>query len=114
MLSACRLSERIDAKAVLGNTIYGYTAFKIASHRPRAGIFIFTPNKSLLTKLSLIWGVSSYYYDSSESTDQSFKDHENILKANGHLEKGDVFITTASMPLKGKGKTNMLKLNVAD
>lgn len=114
MLSACRLSERIEAKAVLGNTIYGYTAFKIASHRPQASIFIFTPNKSLLTKLSLIWGVSAYYYDSNESTDQSFKDHENILKANGHLEKGDVFITTASMPLKEKGKTNMLKLNVAD
>uniref|UniRef100_UPI0040476E2D pyruvate kinase n=2 Tax=Roseivirga sp. TaxID=1964215 RepID=UPI0040476E2D len=114
MLSACRLSDRIDAKAVLGNTVSGYTAFKLASHRPHAEIFIFTPERSLLTKLSLIWGVRGYYYDSSESTDQTFKDHENILKANGHLEKGDAFITTASMPLKGMGRTNMLKLNVAD
>ncbi|MFT6969869.1 MAG: pyruvate kinase [Roseivirga sp.] len=114
MLSACRLSERIGAKAVLGNTVSGYTAFKLASHRPNADIFIFTPEKTLLTKLSLIWGVRGYYYDSRDSTDQTFKDHENILKANGHLEKGDSFITTASMPLLERGRTNMLKLNVAD
>ena len=78
-------------------------------------IFLFLPpNRDLLTKLGLIWGVRGYYYDSAESTDQTFKDHENILKANGHIEKGDVFITTASMPIRGKGRTNMLKLNVAD
>ena len=68
----------------------------------------------MLTKLALVWGVRGYFYDSQESTDQTFKDHENILKANGHLEKGDVFITTASMPIRERGRTNMLKLNIAD
>ncbi|KYG84639.1 pyruvate kinase [Roseivirga seohaensis] len=114
MLSACRLAERIEATAVLGNTVSGYTAFKLSSHRPKSHIFIFTPKKSLLTKLALVWGVRGYFYDSQESTDQTFKDHENILKANGHLEKGDVFITTASMPIRERGRTNMLKLNIAD
>lgn len=114
MLSACRLGERIDAVAVLGNTVSGYTAFKLSSHRPRASIFIFTPNKSLLTKLPLVWGVRGYFYDSGDSTDQTVKDHENILKANGHLKKSDVFISTASMPLKERGRTNMLKINVVD
>lgn len=114
MFGAAKLSERIGARAILGNTVSGYTAFKLSSYRPHARIYIFTPNKKLLNKLSLVWGVDAYYYDSEESTDQTFKDHENILKANGQIEKGDIFITTASMPLKARGRTNMLKFNVAD
>lgn len=114
MFGAAKLSERVGARAILGNTVSGYTAFRLSSYRPHARIYIFTPNKKLITKLSLVWGVQAYYYDSEDSTDQTFKDHENILKANGEIEKGDIFITTASMPLKDRGKTNMLKLNVAD
>lgn len=114
MFGAAKLSERVGARAILGNTVSGYTAFKLSSYRPHARIYIFTPNKRLLNKLSLVWGVQAYYYDSEDSTDQTFNDHENILKANGEIEKGDIFITTASMPLKDRGQTNMLKLNVAD
>lgn len=113
MFGAAKLSERVGARAILGNTVSGYTAFKLSSYRPHARIYIFTPNKKLLNKLSLVWGVDAYYYDSEESTDQTFKDHENILKANGQIDKGDIFITTASMPLKDRGRTNMLKFNVA-
>lgn len=113
MFGAAKLSERVGARAILGNTVFGYTAFKLSSYRPHARIYIFTPNKKLLNKLSLVWGVDAYYYDSEESTDQTFKDHENILKANGQIEEGDIFITTASMPLKARGRTNMLKFNVA-
>jgi len=114
MFGAAKLSERVGARAILGNTVSGYTAFKLSSYRPHARIYIFTPNKKLLTKLSLVWGVQAYYYDSQESTDQTFKDHENILKASGEIEEGDIFITTASMPLNERGQTNMLKLNIAD
>lgn len=114
MFGAAKLSERIGARAIIGNTVSGYTAFKLSSYRPHSRIYIFTPNKKLLNKLSLVWGVQAYYYDSEDSTDQTFKDHENILKANGMIETGDIFITTASMPLKARGRTNMLKFNIAD
>ncbi|MCE7996753.1 MAG: pyruvate kinase [Roseivirga sp.] len=113
IFGAAKLSERVGARAILGNTVSGYTAFKLSSYRPHARIYIFTPNKKLLNKLSLVWGVDAYFYDSEESTDQTFKDHENILKANGQIEEGDIFITTASMPLKARGRTNMLKFNIA-
>ncbi len=112
--SACQLSEISNAKAIIGMTASGYTAFKISSHRPKANIFIFTHNKPLLNTMNLIWGVRGYYYNSEESTDQTFEDIENILREKGHLRKGDVFITTASMPLQARGRTNAMKLNVAD
>ena len=114
VLTAADLSFQVNASAIIGNTVSGYTAFKLSSHRPAADIFIFTPDRSLLTKLSLLWGVRGFYYDSQVSTDQTFNDHERILKEHGHIKKGDVFITTASMPMGGRGRTNMLKLNIAD
>ncbi len=112
--SACQLAQTSNAKAVVGMTVSGYTAFRLSSHRPKANIFIFTPNKSILTTMNLIWGVRGYHYDSEESTDQTFEDIKHILSDRGHIRKGDVFITMASMPLQARGRTNMMKLNIAD
>ncbi|MFY0593875.1 pyruvate kinase [Roseivirga sp.] len=114
LYGACKLSDRVNAKAIIGNTVSGYTAFKLSSSRPKARIFIFTPNEGLLTKLGLIWGVEGFNYDNTVSTDQTFLDQEKMLKNAGQIESGDIFISTASMPIFEKGRTNMLKLNVAD
>lgn len=114
MLAATKLGEQVGAQAITGNTVSGYTAFKLSSHRPFAKIFIFTPNKNLLTKLGLVWGVEGFFYDSKESTDNTFNDQEELLKKAGKLSTGDIFITTASMPIHRQGRTNTLKINVAD
>lgn len=113
MLTACKFSESVNAKGLIGNTFSGYTAFKLSSHRPHAKIFIFTPNKNLIPKLSLVWGVQGFFYDKIDTTDKTFEDQEKILKDHGYLNSGDVFLTTASMPIKAKGRTNTIKLNVA-
>lgn len=113
MLAASKLSEQVGAKAITGNTVSGYTAFRLSSHRPHAKIFIFTPNKKLMTKLGLVWGVEAFYYDNKQSTDQTFEDQENTMKNAGKISAGDIFITTASMPMHDYGRTNTLKIKVA-
>lgn len=114
ILMASRLSRNVKAKAIVGITSSGFTGFRLASHRPSANIFVFTRNQKLLTQMSLVWGVRAYYYESQVSTDGTFEDIENTLKNDGHVVSGDVIINTASMPLKQKGKTNMLKVHVVD
>lgn len=114
VLTACRLAKASKAKAIIGMTQSGYTAFKLSSHRPKANIFIFTSNRPLLNTMNLIWGVRGYYYNKEVSTDDTFADVESILKEKGHINKGDVFITTASMPIHARGRTNTVKLNVVD
>lgn len=114
ILAACRLAKASEATAIIGMTQSGYTAFKVASHRPKANIFIFTSNRPLLNTMSLIWGVRGYYYDKEVSTDDTFADIEEILREKGHIKTGDAFITTASMPIQAKGRTNTVKLNVVD
>ncbi|MEN8248044.1 MAG: pyruvate kinase [Bacteroidota bacterium] len=112
--SAVHLSQDVKAKAIVGMTTSGFTAWRLSAHRPKANIFIFTANRSLLTTLSLIWGVRGYYYDAVESTDATIHDIESILKEEGHLKKEDIFITMASMPIEERQRTNMIKINIVE
>ena len=114
VLAAARLAKASEAKAIVGMTASGYTAFKLASHRPKANIFIFTSNRPLLNTINLIWGVRGYFYDKEVSTDDTFADIEQILKEKGHIQQGDVFITTASMPIHARLRTNTVKLNIVE
>jgi pyruvate kinase len=109
--NACSLAHHAGAQAIISMTNSGYTAFKLSSHRPKAPIFIFTDNLSLLTTLSLVWGVRGYYYDKYESTDQTIDDLKDYIKNRGLVKNDDLVINIASMPMKEKGRTNMMKLS---
>lgn len=112
--NACRLSLRTDAKAIVTMTHSGYTAFKISSFRPKAGIFAFTGNHDLLNKLSLVWGVQGFYYDKFVSTDHTIADIKYLLKKNNFLKEKDLIINIASMPINEKGQSNMLRLSYVE
>ncbi len=109
--TAVRISDHIKAKAIISLTYSGYTAFKIAAFRPNCHIFIFTANKGLFRLLSLVWNIRVFYYDKMQSTDRTIKDILNILKENGLLNKDDLVVHTASMPIQEKMRTNTLKIS---
>jgi pyruvate kinase len=109
--NACTLAHHAGVKAIISMTNSGYTAFKLASHRPKANILIFTDNLSLLTTLSLVWGVRGYYYDKYESTDQTISDLKDYIKNEGFVKTDDLVLNIASMPMKERGRTNMMKLS---
>lgn len=112
--NACRLSQRTDSNAIVTMTHSGYTAAKISSFRPKAGIFAFTGNNSLLNKLSLVWGVQGFYYDKFVSTDHTIADIKYLLKKAGYVVEKDLIINIASMPINEKGQSNMLKLSYVE
>jgi pyruvate kinase len=109
--NACKLGKQAGVKAIISMTHSGYTAYKLASHRPKANIYIFTDNTSLLTALSLVWGVMGFYYDKYESTDDTIADLKSYIKKEGLVKDDDLVINIASMPMKDKGRTNMMKLS---
>jgi len=108
--NATRLSNRVKATAIVTMTFSGYTGFKISSQRPKADIFVFTGNKNILTQMSLVWGVKSFFYDKMVSTDHTIADIKYILKKKNLVTEGDKLIHLASMPISEQGMTNMLKL----
>ncbi len=111
--AACHLAKNTGAKVITGMSHRGYTAFQIAKYRPKADIFIFTDDRAMLTVLSLVWGVRCFYYDRFISTDSTIADLRSVLLTTGNLQKGDVFINTATLPITDKGRSNMVKVSVA-
>lgn len=109
--SAVKIAQRVDAVAIGTMTHSGYTAFKLSSFRPKAGVYAFSSNRRLLSSLSLVWGVRCFYYDKYTGTDQTIADIKQILQRHGLVEKGDYVVNIASMPITDRGMANMMKLS---
>ncbi len=109
--SACRLAEQTNAKAIITFTHSGYTAFQIAAHRPKAKIYAFTNNLELVSKLSLVWGITVFYADVFNDIDETINFSIDFLIEKGLLKNEDIVVHTGSTPLKEKGRTNMVKLS---
>lgn len=107
---AATMANEIDAKAISTLTNSGYTAFQISAWRPSCHILVFTSNKRILTRLSLLWGVKAFYYDKFVSTDETIEDVNAIACKMGYLDVGDMLISLAAMPIQDKGMVNTLRV----
>lgn len=111
---ASRASMYVKANAIIGMTKSGYTAYKVSSYRPKSRIYIFTPDKELLNRISLIWGVRAFFYDKLSTSDETISDVLKILKDKKLLKTGDVVVNTGSMPIKDKNRANFMKFSVVE
>lgn len=108
--NACKLAVDVNADALIGMTESGYTAFTLSSYRPKAPLYIFTKQRSLLNQLSLSWGVRPFYYAEEDSLDDIVFDQIDILKQRGFLKPGDVVVNTGSTPVHLHLPTNVVKI----
>jgi pyruvate kinase len=109
--NACHMADKSNAQAIITMTHSGYSGFRVSSYRPKASIYVFTDNKSLLGILNLVWGVTAFFYNAYESTDQCIADTIQILQEKGLIEKENIVINIASVPIYERGKANMVKLS---
>ena len=112
--NACKLSHDVQSDAIIGMTQSGYTAFMLSSYRPKASLYIFTKEKSLVNQLSLSWGVRAFYYDEENSLDEIVHDQIEILQERGFIKSGDVVINTGSTPVHLHLPTNIVKITKVD
>ncbi|HEV8273955.1 MAG TPA: pyruvate kinase [Chitinophagaceae bacterium] len=112
--NACKLAKDVESQALIGMTQSGYTAFMLSSYRPKAPLFIFTKERTLVNQLSLSWGVRAFFYDEEESLDDIIFDQIEILKERGFLKSGDVAVSTGSTPVHLHLPTNTLKITKLD
>lgn len=111
---AATMANETSAKVISTLTNSGYTAFRISSYRPKSHILVFTSNKRILTQLSLLWGVTTFYYDKLTSTDETIEDINHIANEKGYVNMGDIMISLASMPSQSKGMVNTLRVTEID
>ena len=114
LAAATMLACETGASKLTGMTMSGYTAFKLARHRPDADIFIFTGDLTLQRQLGLVWGVRAFFYSNFESTDDAFDDIIQILLDNGFIKNGDTVVTTGTIPVSSRKRTNSVRINVIE
>jgi pyruvate kinase len=108
---AAIMANEIEAKAICTLTNSGYTAFQISAWRPSAHILVFTSNKRILSRLSLLWGVNSFYYNSFVSTDETVEDLNKIAVDKGYVKQGEFLVNLAAMPIIDQGMVNTLRVS---
>ena len=108
---AATMANEIDAKAISTLTNSGYTAFQISAWRPDAHILVFSSNRRILNRLSLLWGVEVFFYEKFVSTDETVEDLNMLACKAGYLDEGDMLISLAAMPIKAKGMVNTLRVS---
>jgi pyruvate kinase len=58
----------------------------------------------------LLWGVKAFFYDKFVSTDETIEDVNKMAQEMGYLEKGDMLVSLAAMPIQEKGMVNTLRI----
>ncbi len=107
--AAVVVSEELNAKLIIVFTWSGSTALKISKFKPKTPIVAFTPDKKVLQKMSLFWGVTPMLIEYSKNTDILIAKAESILLDEGVIKEGDTIIVVGGVtPVKGA--TNMLKV----
>jgi len=108
--AACHIARQLSAKAVIAYTASGSTARRVSKYRPRTQILAITPDESTQRQLSLTWGVIALKVPEPRSILNMFTQAARAAKKLGCVQKGDLVVVTAGIPIGKAGTTNMLKV----
>lgn len=104
------MADNMKAKVITTLTNTGYTAYQISALRPKSYIMVFTSSERLLTRLSLLWGVTTHFYDKQASTDETVENISEIAQREGYVQANDIIISLASMPAHSRGMVNTIRI----
>ncbi len=108
--AACLLAQQLNAKAIVTITHTGATAKAIAKYRPYVPIIALTDRDDVVKRLNLVWGVIGVKIREISETDKTVEIAKEQLRESNILNKGDLVIFTAGIPLFKRGSTNMVKI----
>ncbi len=103
-------AETLEVPRIVCFTKSGFTARKIASHRPTIPIVGLTTDVETCRRLSLVWGVMPTLVDDAPSYETMLGKARDALLARGVVRVGDRIVVTAGVPFHVPGTTNLLKV----
>ncbi len=111
--ATCLIAYNMHAKAIISVTKSGTTAKMISRFRPEMPIIACTPDAATYRQLSLSWGVIPVTIGEEQVTDVLFDQAVHASLLTGLIEKGDLCVLTAGVPLRLAGRTNLIKVVTA-
>ena len=111
--ATCTMSEDLNAAAIITVTKSGRTARMISKYRPATPIVCGCLTEKVYRQVGLCWGVHPLLLEEKSNADDLFDYAVDATEKAGYIEKGDVVILTAGVPLGVSGTTNLIKVQVA-
>jgi pyruvate kinase len=111
---ACEVAERVGAAAIVSATFSGATARAVARHFPSRPIVAVSPNRGVVNRLALSWGVHPLLGEPRDSFEDVVREANDLVLAHGYGEPGQVIVITAGVLVNRPGKTNMIKAHVLE
>lgn len=109
--ATCTSAAGLNAKAILTPTSSGYTAMVVSKFRPRTPILAFTRTDRVARRLALVWGAYPLVKETSDTAEEVFRTAVEKALSEGFIEKGDLIVITAGVPVAMEGNTNMLRIH---
>ena len=112
--AACSAAKDLNAKAIITVSKSGQTARNISKFRPSQPIICATPEAKSFHQLALSWGVYPVIARYQKDYDTLMVHAVDCAKQIDMVEKGDVAVVVAGVPLGFTGNTNLIKIEVID
>ena len=107
--ASCTIAEDIHADAIITVTLSGFTARRLAAHKPVCPIIACTTNKETACQMNLLFGVKPIIIPQQPTADLLFEAAINTAKLAELVKPGDQVVLTAGIPLGVSGNTNMIR-----
>lgn len=109
--SVARMTQMMAVGRVICFTKSGYTAMAIARYRPNVPVTAVANSGETARRCALMWGVDAIHGQPAADTDSMLAMVEAIAIERHMVQKGDVIVVVAGIPLGEGGRTNLLKLH---
>ncbi|RDU22164.1 pyruvate kinase [Anaerosacchariphilus polymeriproducens] len=110
--ATCMTAIDLKASAIITVTKSGSTARMVSKFRPYCPIVACCTTEETRRQLNLSWGVTPIRIDEKEDTHDLFDAAMAAAEDAGLVQKGEVVILTAGVPLGVSGTTNLMKVQV--
>ncbi|MEE8583359.1 MAG: pyruvate kinase, partial [Acidobacteriota bacterium] len=108
--AAYHASEVLKTRAICAFTQTGFTARTISKYRPQTEIFGLSPERRIMRRMCLYWGVRPMMMHAIVNVDELIEMLERTLVDRGLVQTGDDLIILTGAPIIEKGHTSLMKL----
>ena len=106
--TAVRLAKEVKADGLIVFTKSGLTAKRVSRLKPAPPIYAISPDKSILNRLAISWGVIPYY-QSLNTTNADELLIEFLKKSEKDFGRDNIFIATIGYPSGVPNSTNIVR-----
>src|SRR5436305_14019382 len=99
------------AAAIVVFTSRGSSARLVSRYRPPVTIFAVTPHDTTARQLAVNYGVIPILAPDVSNTDEMLAQMDRVMVEGGYLQKGELVVFLAGLPVGRPGSTNLMKLH---